>query len=49
MVRSGGACKPKQLRIVVLLDGVAGAGVACVMIYSYYENILRTVLMYCLR
>ena len=25
--------EPKKLRIVVLLDGVAGAGVACVLIY----------------
>ena len=27
--------KPKQLRNVVLLDGVAGAGITCVYIYIY--------------
>ena len=27
--------KPKQLRNVVLLDGVAGAGITCVLIYIY--------------
>ena len=27
--------KPKQLRNVVLLDGVAGAGITCVYIFIY--------------